>query len=333
MHPSVSVKIGSKTLTEADGEVVSATVRRSIGLPIDSCEVRLATGKGIHVKGREDVDVSLGYGGKLQKVFAGSLDKVEYDLEGLTLTALGPCSSLLHLKINRIYSKRTAGEIVKDLCKEAKVSVREAQDGINLPLYALDDKVNAYKHILKLARYCNFDVYTDEDRKLLFKAFRPRETHSLTYGRDIIKATCLGVPKRYEATRIRGESPSSSKGSETVTWFTKKAVIGEVEGDSGQTSLSKSVREVLQADVPAIKDQQTAMKAAKALFEGVEYNLRVTVETVGRPEINLAEAISISGTPKNAMNGDFEVTAVEHYLSKTKGFTTTVTGRRKGELE
>ena len=321
LHPNFSIHIGSKTLTPKDGEIVSVRVKRSMGLPIDSCEVRLATGKDLKFGTKDDVRIKLGYDGQLVPVFAGSLDKIEHEINGMTLTALGPCAALLRLKTNKVYLNQTAGKIIRDLAKEANVKVKEASDGINLPMYVVDNKINAFKHVLKLAQRCNFDVYSDEDRKLIFKEWTPGETHGLVFGKDIVSAKGQDTSPRYASTRIRGESPSSFKGSDTSTWLTKQEVKGEAGGTKDHS--------VLTVHDPAIRDRKTAEAVAKARLKKIKYSFILTVDTVGRPEINLGEGVSIKGVPRSAINGDAHVTGVEHYISKTKGFTTIIRARKE----
>ncbi len=323
LRPDFSVQIGSQGIDAQDDEVVSLIVRRSMGLPIDSCEVQLARGTELEFEGRDPVDVKMGYDGKLEKVFSGSLDKVEHRIDGLTVTALGPCSHLLRLKINRVFSSQTAGKIVRALAQEAGVKMKDASDGISLPLYVIDSKLNAYQHVLRLAQRCNFDVYADLDRRMLFKERTPGKNHTLKYGKDIISAKVQDLTPRYTATLVRGESPSSSKGSDTSTWLTKQ----DIKGEAGKIDR----KEVLVLRDPAIKDKQTAENVAKARLERISFNLRLTVECVGWPSVDLADIVSIEEAPRPVMNASFDVMGVEHHLSNAKGFTTAIMGRGKGE--
>ncbi len=322
MKPAFSITVGSDSISAKERKLVSLRVKRSMGLPIDSCEIKMSSPDALEVEGKEMVEASLGYEDKLEKVFAGALDKVEYDIRNLTLTGLGPFSALLKLKTKKVYSNQTAGKIVKDLAKEAEIEVKEASDGINLPIYSLDDKINAFKHILKLAKKCNFDIYSNEQGQLIFRSWVTEDRHTVEYGKDIMSASCLDTSPRYGSTEIRGESPSSSKGSHTITWLTKQNVLAKISGGGGGNPLI--------INDPTIKDTKTAQSVAKARAEKMKYKMKVTLDLVGRAEIKLGDVVDVNGTPNSSLNGEIQVTGVEHYLSKTKGFTTTVTGRKKG---
>ncbi len=322
LRPAFSIKIGSEKLTQDSGDIISISVKRSMGLPIDSCELVFAKGQEVDPDLKTQVDVDLGYDDRLNTVFAGSVDRVEYGIKNQKVTALGPSAALLRKKISRVYSNQTAGKIVKDLAKEAEVKVGEASDGISFPTYSIDDKVNTYKHILKLAGKCNFDVYSNEQRQLIFRAWSDGKRHSLEYGKDIISATALDTSPRYASASVRGESPSSSKGSDTATWLTKQLIKATADWKIGNPLI---------LDDPTIKDTRTAQSVAKAKIERVKYNIKVTADAVGRSEVKLGDVVEIKEVPRSSINGEMQVTAVEHYLSKTKGFQTTVTGRRKGE--
>lgn len=320
LRPSYSVQIGSSTFSSGDADnVVGLTTARNMGLPIDSSEIRLVSDGKHSFKRGDEVKLKLGYDRDLKPVFTGSVDAIDQEIDGVRLTALGPAAALLRLRLNRLYSSQTAGKIVRNLAQEARVKVKDASDGINLPVYVVDDGANAYQHILRLASLCNFDLYADENGQLIFKAFTPTKTHPLEYGKDIIEVLASDSSAAYVGARVSGESPASFKGSDTHTWLTKQDVRGEAGG-----------AQALSLSIAAVKDRQTAEQVAKARFDRLEYTSTIAVEVVGRPEIRVGDAVSIRNMPTRSVNGESQVTGVEHYLSKTRGFTTTIRSRRKG---
>jgi len=54
----------------------------------------------------------------------------------------------------------------------------------------------------------------------------------------------------------------------------------------------------------------------------LKYTLAVDIEVVGNPDMKIGDIISLEGMPNPVVEGELEVRSVEHYLSKTKGFTT-----------
>jgi len=314
MRPNYLVNIGSETFSpEKPRDVISIGVIRSIGLPTDCCEVFLVGEKAYSFKKDDNIKVQLGYDEKLLPVFGGLVDNIEHGLSTVRLTALGPTVGLLRLRLNRVFLNQSAGKIVRNLAQEANLIVKEASDGINLPTYVVDDVANAYEHILRLAERCNFDVYTTDDEKLVFKEWNGGKKHSLEYGKEIIQVEGLDLSPLYVGAKIYGESPASFKGSDTFHWLTKQ----EVKGEAGSGS-ALFLRDA------AIKDKDTAETVAKAKLKELKYTFAVVVETVGKPEIKLGDTVTFVGMPNSSIKGELEVKGIEHYLSKVKGFTTRI---------
>jgi len=321
MRPSYQVTVGSESFSsENGGDVISVRVIRNIGLPTDSCEVFLVGGRDYSFGRDDQAKVHLGYDEKLVSVFSGLVDNVECGMATVKVTALGLAVDLLRLRLYRVYSNQTAGDIVGDLAQEVGLKVKEASDGISFPMYVVDYAANAYEHILKLAERCNFDAYITDDEKLVFKEWNGGKKHSLEYGKDIISIEELDFSPVYVGTRIYGESPSSVKGSDTYHWLTKQ----EIKGEAGSGA-------ALSIHDPAIKDKETAETVAKARLNKLKYTLVAVVETVGKPEITLGDTVAVEGMPTAALVDELDVRGVEHYLSKVKGFTTRICCWMKGD--
>lgn len=290
-----------------------------MGVPVDSCEVFLVGMRDFSFRKDDQVKVQLGYDQNLMPVFSGLVDNIEHEISRVRVTGLGLPVGLLRLRLNRVYLNQTAGRIVRNLAQEVDLRVKEASDGISLPMYVVDDTANAYEHVLKLAERCNFDVYITEDEQLVFKKWDGGETHSLEYGKEIIRVEGLDFSPLYVSTRIFGESPASLRGSETSHWLTKQ----EVKGEAGSGP-------VLTIHDPALRDRQTAESVARAKLNELQYTFALVVETTGKPEIKLGDAVAITGVPNSAVNGEFQVRGIEHHLSKIKGFTSMINCWRKG---
>ncbi len=317
--PIYLVTIGSeKYRFDSENKIVYVRVACGIGLPTDRCEVLFATMEHYDFKKGDSIKVELGYHDTLKPVFNGIIEDIECVLSTIKISALGSAVSLLRLRLNRVYLNQTAGKIVSNITKEASLKVKTASDGINLPMYVIDEATNAYEHILKLADHCNFDVYITVDKELVFKEAGGGKNHKLQYGKDIICIKALDSSPLFEGTRVYGESPSSIRGSDTSHWLTKQAVKGEAGSNA-----------VLSIDDPVIKDKKTAETVAKAITSKLGYTFFVDVETVGKPEIRLGDTITLEAVPMQELGGQLEVRGIEHYLSKTKGFTTILTCLRR----
>jgi phage protein D len=312
--PSYVVTIGKHEFT-SDGNpgVLSIRVVRSIGLPTDSCEVNIVESKDCDFKKTDSLKVQLGYGTQLNPVFSGFVEKTEHELSKVRVTALGIGINLLHLRLNRVYLNQTAGRIVSSIAQEAKVKIKTASDGINLPMYAVDDATNGYEHILNLANRCNYNAYITEDDQLEFKEPKNLKSTPMRFAKEIIKIETADYSPLFAGSRICGESPSSTKGADTAHWLTKQ----EVKGEAGSGT-------VMSVQDPAIRDNKTAETVAKSRTSKLSCTYGVVVEVVGKPEIKLADYVSLENVPISGFKSPLEIRSFEHYLSKSRGFTTKI---------
>ncbi|MBS7610186.1 hypothetical protein KEJ19_06455, partial [Candidatus Bathyarchaeota archaeon] len=105
----------------------------------------------------------------------------------------------------------------------------------------------------------------------------------------------------------------------------------EVKGEWG------AVIEVDGTLMPGITIQDPTIRSSEAAQSIVEEEARhlwefiLTIDVVGNPEIKLGDGISIKGFDNQELNGTYQVIGVRHYLSNTKGFVTTVEGKRGGK--
>jgi len=314
MRPSYQVDIGSEKFGPENGsDIISIKVIRNIGLPTDSCEVFLVGGKDYPFERDNQARIRLGYDEELEQLFSGFVDNIEHGIATVRVTALGLAINLLRLRLDRVYLNQTAGKITADLAQEADINVGKASDGISLPVYVVDYANNAFEHILRLAERCSFDVYVTDDEELIFQKPSGGKKHTLEYGKEIIKVEEADFSPLFISARVYGESPASVKGSDTSHWLTKQ----EVKGEAGSGA-------VLSLHDPVVRDTQTAETVAQARLDRLEYTFAAVVETVGKPEIKLGDTVTLENMPSSAFQGDLEVRGVEHYLSKSKGFTTRI---------
>jgi phage protein D len=318
MRPNYEITLGSENYShEQAPELVNVKISRNVGLPTDYAEVCLI-GSNYTFKKGDPAKIKLGYDDKLAQTFSGQVETISHEVNKVRITALGAGAKLLRLRFNRVYLSQTAGLIVKNIAQEAKVKVKTASDGITFPVYAVDDLTNGYEHILQLAERCNFDVYVTANEELIFKEWGNPKSNPLKFGQEIIRLEAFDYSPLFTSTKVCGESPSSVKGSDTYHWLTKK----EVKGEAGSGN-------VLFIQDPAIRDQKTAETVAKARMEKLKYTFGLVVETVGKPAVDIGDNVTIEDAPYSTLKGTLEVRSIEHYLSKDKGFTSTVTCWRR----
>jgi len=319
LKPSYKIQIGSETFEPStSSDVVSVRVNLDMDTPADRFEtVFNASDKSSRLKKGDDASISLGYEENLVNVFKGAIDTIEPDISKIVIAGLSFVSRLLDLRMNQVYENQSAGSIVYDLAGRAGVKTAEVSDGLRFPMYAIDDTKNAYEHIRDLAEKCGFDVYMTSDNKLVFKKYERKSPHTFEYGKDITHAEVDDQEPVAVRVLVHGESPSSFKGADTSHWLTKREVEGVVGSGAG-----------LLIQDPTVKDKDTAERVAKAKLDVLKRSLSGTVKTIGRAEVKLGDTIKIEEMPSALMNGEFQVRSVEHFLSKTEGFTTVIGWRK-----
>jgi len=319
LKPTYKIRIGSETFDpDVQSPLVSLQVNLDMDIPADSFEARLGESeKSAKIKEGDNVSIQVGYEGDLEDVFKGVVDNVEPGLAEIRVTGLNFATKLLELRTDQLYENQSAGGIVTDLATIASVSLGEISDGLSFAMYVVDDGKNAYEHIRELAQKCGFDVYMTPESQLVFKKYERSQPHALEYGKDIIRAELQEEKPVVTGVVVQGESPSSFKGADTSHWLTKR----QVEGMAGS-----GARLLIQD--PTVRDKDTAEKVAKAQLDTFTRLVSGTVEVVGKAEVKLGDTVEITGMKNAKMNGEFQVRSVEHYLSKTAGFTTLIGWRK-----
>jgi len=337
LKPVFKIKIGSETYEPgSQSPVLKVDVNLNMDIPADSVEIILGVDDNtLKIKEGDDAIIELGYEGELKKVFTGSVDNVIPAISTLRVRGLNYASKLLELRVNKVFEKQAAGKIVGELANVAGVKEDTVKPGISFPYYVIDDSKNSYEHIKELAglcgydvymtnenklvfkRLCGYDVYMTNENKLVFKSYEKKGTHTLEYGVNIIDADYDEDRPMIKSVNVQGESPSSFKGADTSHWLTKRSVDG----------LSGSGSGVLFTH-PALRDKDTAAKVAKAIMDGLQRNLSGTIETVGNADVKLGDTLEVKGMTNSKMNGEFQVRSVEHQMSKSKGFITTIGWRK-----
>jgi len=319
LRPAYEVKIGSDSYgPSARTPLLGIIVDLAMDIPNDSATIALGpTDKASSTKKGETVSIGLGYDDKLVDVFKGEIFNVEPNVSSVRLLALNSVSRLLKKRTNQVFENQSAGDIVKDLAKKAQVKTKDVSSGLSFPMYVVDDSKSVYDHIKDLALKCGFDVYMTPDDSLVFKKYERSKAHLLEYGKNIIEADFDDETSITEGVIVQGESPSSFKGASTSHWISKR----RVEAMSGKGDYAW-IRD------PTIKDQDTASKMVNAQLGELSRTFSGTVKTIGMPAVKLGDTIEVKKMKNSKLNGEFQVRGVEHLLSKSAGFVSTVGWRK-----
>jgi phage protein D len=313
LRPSYSVQIGSSSIDpDSSTDLISLRVDMTMNGPAGCAEsvLRLGSG-GLGVEKGDSVTVSIGYKDDLTDVFTGVVDVLNPGFHSARVFALNSVSKLMRSRGNNYYEGQTCGAIVSDLVSTAEVTAGDVEDGLTLPYYAVDHTKTSHEHVMDLAKRCGFDVFADSDDQLCFKKYKSSPATTFEYGKDILHARRLDQEPVYKTVKVFGESPSSSQGDETVHWLTKEAIKGE----------SGSGNELIVQDA-ALRDTDGTGSVADSIQGRYASSVVVVLETVGNAAVKLDDTVAIAGMPESSIDGEYQVTRVEHLLSKSGGYTT-----------
>jgi predicted nucleic acid-binding Zn-ribbon protein len=318
--PAYRIRIGSATFDSSQNqEVISITVELDLDIPADCFSISIMPGtKADAIQNGDAVTIELGFDETLFKVLTGTVDSAERRISEVLVRGLSVVTLLTRTRVNQVFEQQTAGAIVKDLAKQAGLSVKKAEDGLTFPMYAIDDTKDAYLHMKELAKKCGFDLFLNPEGWVIFRKYSRQTPRPLRYGRDVIHATVSSPTPAVFGVKVCGESSSSFRGSDTAHWLTKKVVDG-ARGDTGTC---------MYLDDPSVKDRDSAEKVATAALESMMVPLSGSITSLGNARIALGDTLAIQNMPDTNMNGEFEVTSVTHTFSKEDGFVS-VTGWKK----
>jgi phage protein D len=286
------------------------SVKLSMDTPADTCRVGLGLSSRLSkVKLLDPFTISLGYNSPTI-VFTGVVDSLHSEFRAVRVQGLSPMLKLLKQRISQIYLNQNAGDIVKDICSKAGVTVGKIDDGISLPSLSVSRDVPSYDYVRELAERSGFDVYINTDGELIFKEFDSDNVHELEYANQVINVDT----EQYhppDAVKVYGESPASSTGSDTSHWLTKDKMEGTAGNGDGLIIYDA-----------AIRDKATADAVAKAHLAKARHTHWVSILALGNPEVKLGDSVSLKGFDQDILKGEFKVRNVDHHLSKRRGFTT-----------
>lgn len=307
--------LGSTKITHASAAaLVSLDTAVALTVPVNRCRLIVTNPPALAIG--DAVEIKLGYGNSPESIFKGEVAYLSQGFEGLRIEAMSSLQKLTTARLNLLFEKSTAKDIVQDVAKRFQVSVGKAEAGIKFPVYALGDQTSAYGHLRHLADQCGFDLYGDRADKLVFAPYAPSQTHEFAYGVDILTYAWAEVPRSFSGVEIYGESPASQgQGDKAYSWLTKK----EVKGSSG----SKRGTVLHRAD-PTARTQAIAGTIAKSWLAAGQTQKQGWVTVLGSPAVALGDRLSLTKLPVAAHNGRYKILSISHRLSAQRGFCTTI---------
>jgi phage protein D len=261
-----------------------------------------------------------------QLIFTGAVESLVRGLHGRTrVRVANGAATLAALRINQSYEQRSAGEVVQDLAQQAGLQTDAVEDGVDLPLYVVDDRRSAWDHVFALARRCGHLAFFTPGGKLSFAP--PQEgdpVQTLNYGDDIIALVTSEDVAVVDSVRIVGEGAAGSEGADAGSWLVKDPASVSASGGGGTRERLRSDRSLRSSDAVSAAAQGGALLAGLRATTG-------QLLTAGAPHITVGSTIAIAGAPQEALNGNCIVSGVHHVYGKRTGFVTRVAFWKVGE--
>ncbi len=256
------ITIGSNSFkVNGNNRLIELWCDSSQYIPVNSCRMAFTLPKDANFTENDAVTVKLGYKDALRLVFTGKVKSIEWQIGSVQVVAHSGFHDLAALRTNAFFENASAGDIVKGLAGEAKVSIGKCDAGLQFPFYAVGNARSAWQSIHDLAMQCGFDFYADAKDKLVFSKFAAGAPIPLEFGKQILKCQMDLAKPAITGVEVFGESPASfGQGTEASTWFTKKDVKG-LAGDA-----SNAIRHY----IPSARTQELAKQMATALWEDLK---------------------------------------------------------------
>jgi hypothetical protein len=315
---SYKIKIGQVNYTADDkSQLIDVRSHSCLDVPVNSCRIILSIPKGLTIAPEDSISVELGYDKTSTLVFTGKVSSVDWGIDRVNIYASSDFTSLTTARLNLLFEKPSAGDIIKDIVQNRlKLPVARIDDGLKFSVYTLGDRHPVYDQLKFLARQCGFDFYANPEDKAVFAKYNAVTTHECKYGEDILAYNLHQVNNSIIGIEIYGESPASQgQGEQAYSWLTKK----EVKGTAGSNSAI-----MLRLTNVTARTQQIANNIATAWLQSLPKKLSGSVKVLGNAKIKLGDSLKISQMPISQQNGNFKITGVIHTLNRRSGFCTLI---------
>ena len=324
LTPAYQLVIGDRKIDTTEepraSTVEELVVQLDMHTPADSLTLQLGNVGGLEPEVNNEAAVELGYLGDedLTLVLSGRVVSVDPSLPLTRVIAHSPAHVLLDTYTDKTFENKAAGEIVQGLADIVGVTVAQADRGAVLPAYVIDSCRDFYHHIHDLAELSGFDFFFNPAGELVFR--RPSgggTMHIFEYAKHIVELNVKRSVPAAASVEAFGESPGTSRGSESWAWLTK-----DFSASKGAAGSGTPLRRV---EKPTLRTRELAQNAADGALRTIQSSSTTgRLLTFGRPQVFVGDGMRIKDAPDDRVNGDFQVRAIRHRITKTKGFTTEI---------
>jgi hypothetical protein len=235
-----------------------------------------------------------------------------------TITARTGMQKLASTRLNQVYQNYSLGQVVQDLCGQADVATGNVATGSTYPYLVVHESKNLLRTIRELAAREGMEVYFDTENKLIVQKFAKTEAdHTLYYGIDLLNLEVFNYQPLADHLLVYGESPASNQGSDAWHWLVKD--LSPCRSEVGQGAKTLALQD------GAVRTKDAADAAAAAKFGAMKDQAASgRLKILGKPTVQVGDAVTLKNVPKPEMNGLFKVISVRHVYNKREGYVTYV---------
>ncbi len=252
------------------------------------------------------VEVALGLGDDLEPVLTGQVERIRQVPWGTLLEVLATTAALDRVRLGRVYTAQTVGDIVRDLCGAADLTPGEVDTGPTFGAYHVDERRTCWRHLRDLAGLLRAELASSAVGEVHLRAPRSGTAqHALRAGADLLGWAA--------GARLAGTAPMpvGAFGAASEQGADAWSLVHHLPGGPGAHRL-----------LPAIRDREAASAiddAAKAAH--IRSGARAHVIATGVPAIRAGDLVELEDLPRAA--GTYRVLRTQHQIDDV-GFRTTL---------
>jgi phage protein D len=333
LQPTFTLRIGdlSSTSDAPVGGPVSLVVERALEIAADALEIEMMERRGVALG--DEVSLELGHDGSEERVFTGSVTMLRPSVAGQRVVALGRMQRLLELRTSATFEEQSAGDVARELIRQAGAEADAVDDGPVLPRFAVDVAASAYHHLRRLADRLGFALYGVRGGGIRFQALGSAAGldaglgglaaaagallgggEQYRRGEHLLAASATRHPAEAVRVEVGGESPSSTLGGRAAHWLTVED--RDFRGAAGDGA---SLRLELDG---AARTKDLADRFARGRFARARDRAHtVAVRVMGRPGVELGDTLSVGGFDDPLLDASGHLRALRHRFGGRTGFT------------
>ncbi|WON73515.1 hypothetical protein [Nitrosospira sp. Is2] len=280
------------------------------------------------------VEIELGYRDNLKPVLSGEITGLEPDFPEarpptLTVRGYDRRHRLMRERKTLSFTNLKDSDIAGKLAASAGLRPQVVDTKVTLP-YVLQHNQTDLEFLLGRAQRIDYEVVV-EDRSLLFRPRKIKDTAALTLRRDIEllefrpRMTTMG---QVQELNVRGWNPSDKKEivGRAVAGNESTLMGGHVSGPSNVKKLFSHTASTKVTD--PVHSQAEADQMAKQKFREIALGyIKAQGVCIGDPKLRPGTVVKIEGIGKR-FSGLYYVCSTEHRFSRKKGYRTAFSAQR-----